>query len=111
LRPILSDGWFRYFGFRTPPDAIYCEGCLGEGGRILDADCPIRPCAMEKEIPTRADCAQYGCAKLKQRLVRREDVEQKIGAPIPADDYPMFIRPYENFPRLEELRKRSGLSA
>ena len=27
---ILSDGWFQYFGFRLPPEQIYCDGCLAE---------------------------------------------------------------------------------
>ena len=105
LRPALSDGWFRYFGFRTPPEEIYCEGCMETNPRLLDAECPVRPCVLEKGLDNCAQCDGFVCEKLKQRLVVREDMEKKAGRKIPPEDYRRFIQPYENFIRLEELRK------
>ena len=29
-RQKLSDGWFKYFGFRIPPEEIQCDGCMSE---------------------------------------------------------------------------------
>ncbi|MGB7539698.1 MAG: DUF3795 domain-containing protein [Anaerolineales bacterium] len=106
LRPALSDGWFRYFGFRTPPEEIYCEGCMEPHPRLLDTECPVRPCVLEKKLENCSECDQYVCDRLRQRLVVLEELKKKIGAEIPAEDYRRFIHPYENFIRLEELRGR-----
>jgi hypothetical protein len=105
LRPALSDGWFKYFGFRVPPEDIYCEGCLQTNARLLDTECPVRPCAMEKGLDNCSQCGGYICDKLKQRLVVLEDLREKIGGEIPPEEYRRFIQPYENFLRLEEVRK------
>lgn len=103
-RQILSDGWFTYFGFRIPPEEILCDGCLAEGARLVDTACPVRPCVIERGLPNCAACGQYICAKLEERMVSREEVRQRMRAEIPEEDYQRFILPYENKPRLEEIR-------
>lgn len=100
----LSDGWHQYFGFRIPPAEIICDGCLSEGNVLIDKSCPVRPCAMEKELDTCAQCAEYVCRKLRERIVVFEEVKSRIGTEIPEDDRDRFIRPYENLPRLEATR-------
>lgn len=102
-RKTLSDGWFTYFGFRTPPEAISCPGCRSDKP-VLDAQCPVRPCALSRGHETCASCEQYVCDKLRQRIVSREEVRARIGREIPEDDYRRFIEPYENKPRLDALR-------
>ena len=111
LRPVLSDGWFKYFGFRTPPEEIYCEGCMQRNAKLLDTQCPVRPCVLEKGLDNCAPCGDFVCEKLKQRLVVLEDMEKKAGGKIPPEDYRRFIQPYENFIRLEELRNRGETRA
>lgn len=103
-RQILSDGWFTYFGFRIPPEEILCDGCLAEDARLVDTACPVRPCVIERGLPNCAACGQYICAKLEERMVSREEVHQRMRAEIPEEDYRRFILPYENKPRLEEIR-------
>lgn len=103
-RQILSDGWFTYFGFRIPPEEILCDGCLAEDARLVDTACPVRPCVIERGLPNCAACGQYICAKLEERMVSREEVRQRMRAEIPEEDYQRFILPYENKPRLEEIR-------
>ncbi|HNZ02176.1 MAG TPA: DUF3795 domain-containing protein [Anaerolineaceae bacterium] len=103
-RQILSDGWFTYFGFRIPPEEILCDGCLAEDARLVDTACPVRPCVIERGLPNCAACGQYICAKLEERVVSREEVRQRMRAEIPEEDYQRFILPYENKPRLEEIR-------
>jgi len=103
-RKKLSDGWFKYFGFRLPPEEIQCDGCMGDNPRLVDSGCLVRPCVLEKGLDNCAQCAEYVCDRLKQRLVSLEEVKQRVGAEIPEDDYQCFIRPYENKLRLEELR-------
>src|SRR5512143_667287 len=61
-RQILSDGWFKYFHFRTPPEAIICDGCMAE--RSLDPNCPVRPCVAAKDLENCAHCDEYICERL-----------------------------------------------
>lgn len=102
----LSDGWFKYFGFRVLPEDILCDGCMAENPRLIDKNCPVRPCVIEKGLANCADCADYGCEKLQERFVVFDEMRKKAGAEITGDDYLCFIRPYENKKRLEALRAR-----
>jgi hypothetical protein len=101
----LSDGWFNYYGFRLPASEISCDGCMADNPKLIDQSCPVRPCAIEKGLDNCAQCEQYVCEKLKERLVVFEQVKQRIGADIPEDDYICFIKPYENKRRLDSLRQ------
>lgn len=100
----LSDGWHKYFGFRIPASEICCDGCMSDNPRLIDKDCPVRPCVIEKGLGNCSQCEDYVCEKLKQRLVMYDEIKQRIAADIPEDDYICFIRPYENRRRLEALR-------
>ncbi len=104
-RQILSDGWHRYFGFRIPPADICCDGCMAEDPELIDENCPVRPCAMERGLEDCSSCESAVCEKLETRIVTREEVRERIGHEIPADDYERFIRPYENTRRVEALRR------
>jgi hypothetical protein len=103
-RQKLSDGWYMYFGFRVPPDEIYCDGCLDNNPLLIDRGCPVRPCVIAKGLNNCAHCNQYTCDKLEQRLVDYAELENQLGVKIPDDDYQSFIRPYENKRRLGEIR-------
>ncbi len=100
----LSDGWFKYFGFRIEPDKIVCEGCLAESEQRIDQTCPVRPCVNEKGLENCSLCSQYMCDKLKQRIVTYEEVKGSVSVEIPDDDYYSFIQPYENQRRLDVFR-------
>ena len=102
-RQILSDGWHRYFGFRIPPAEISCDGCTAEDPELIDNGCPVRPCAMERGLDNCSQCEDAVCEKLETRIVTREEVRERVGHEIPAEDYERFIRPYENAIRLEAL--------
>jgi hypothetical protein len=104
VRQKLSDGWYKYFGFRLPPERIVCDGCMAENPRLIDQNCPVRSCVMERGLDHCGRCEQYVCEKLAERLVTCEEVRSRIGAEIPQDDYLCFIRPYENKQRLDSLR-------
>lgn len=108
---ILSDGWFKYFGFRVPPEKILCDGCMQANPHLLDQECPVRPCVLAKGIDHCAQCDEYVCPKLKERLVVFAEIQAQHKEEIPTADYVRFIQPYENFIRLEALRsgpKREG---
>ena len=107
----LSDGWHAYFGFRILPDEIHCDGCLNENSRLIDTACPVRPCVIERGLENCAQCAEYVCARLSQRLVSYDQLLEKTGRPVPNDDYECFIRPYENKRRLAALRAAAPAGA
>ncbi|MGA3287461.1 MAG: DUF3795 domain-containing protein [Bacteroidota bacterium] len=100
----LSDGWYKYFGFRLQPEDICCDGCMSNDPKLIDRNCPVRPCVIEKGLDNCSQCEQYACEKLTERLVVYEEVKNKINAEISEDDYHCFIRPYENKQRLDALR-------
>jgi Protein of unknown function (DUF3795) len=103
-RQILSDGWHQYFGFRLKADAICCNGCMAEDPKLIDQSCPVRPCVIEKRLENCAQCEQYVCEKLTERLVIYEEVQRRVGVEITEQDYLYFILPYENKRRLDGLR-------
>jgi hypothetical protein len=107
-RQKLSDGWYQYFGFRLPAEEICCDGCMAENPELIDQSCPVRPCVIDKGLENCAQCKQYICAKLTERLVVYEEVQQRVGAEIPKQDYLLFIRPYENKRRLDGWRGAGG---
>ena len=37
----LSDGWYKYFGFRIPAGETYCDGCMADQPRLIDLSCPV----------------------------------------------------------------------
>jgi hypothetical protein len=100
----LSDGWFKYFGFRIPAEKITCAGCLSSDCETLDVGCPVRPCVIARGLDNCAACADFACDKLSERLVTVEDMQNKAGNPIGEDDRLNFILPYENKVRLDALR-------
>lgn len=103
-RQTLSDGWFKYFGFRLPPAAIVCDGCMAEAPHLIDSSCPVRPCVIAKGLDNCAACGEYVCEKLTERLVLYEQIRAQAGTDIPQGDYDCFIRPYENKRRLDAIR-------
>jgi hypothetical protein len=107
-RQVLSDGWFKYFGFRIEPENIICNGCLDDQCITLDLECPIRPCVIAKGLENCAIFEQYGCDKLKERLVTFEGIQAHFNEPIPEEDRNRFIRPYENKDCLETIRQQPG---
>ena len=104
-REILSDGWYKYFGFRLLPEEIYCDGCMTDDPKLIDKNCPVRPCVISKGLDNCSQCDDYICDKLTQRIVIYEDIKGKVNAEIPEEDYLCFIRPYENKRRLDDLRE------
>jgi hypothetical protein len=101
---ILSDGWHTYCGFRIPPEDILCDGCPADPPRLIDRECPVRPCVLEREFSNCSQCGEYVCEKLAQRIVVYERIAERVAGPIPDVDRDRFISPYENRLRLDALR-------
>lgn len=101
---VLSDGWFKYFGFRVSPENMVCDGCMSESPRLIDDGCPVRPCVISRAISNCSECEDYGCERLLERTVVFEEIESKHGSAIPELDRERFIAPDENKVRLDALR-------
>ncbi len=105
-RQELSDGWFSIYGFRIEPESIWCDGCVSsESPKLIDTNCPVRPCAISRNLKNCAYCPEFVCEKHKQRSVDRSDLERKLGRVIEESEYQRFVRPYEAERRLRKLRK------
>ena len=117
-RAELSDGWEKCFGFRIPADKIYCEGCMTGGNpKLIDSECPVRGCVIKKGLNNCSECSEYPppndgtllngttCEKFNERAVVYEKVV-KDKKDITESDRMLFIKPYENKVRLDELRRR-----
>lgn len=105
-RQKLSDGWFNIYCFRIEPENIKCDGCTSSKNPVLiDKDCPVRSCVIDKGIDNCSNCSSFICEKLKQRIVIKSDIEDKINRKLTDEEYNLFIKPYESKDRLEKLRK------
>lgn len=103
----LSDGWFKYYGFRIPANEIYCDGCLSDdktNPKLLDKGCTIRPCTIKKGYENCTQCNEYICDKLKTRIIIYEEILGKNNNKIPRLDRPNYIKPFENKERLDKIR-------
>ncbi len=99
----LSDGWEKCFGFRIPVDKIYCEGCLTAGNpKLIDSQCPVRACVIKKGFNNCSECSEYPCQTSNKRAVVYEKAV-KGRKNITESDRTLFIKPYENKARLDEL--------
>ena len=103
----LSDGWYKFFGFRIEPENIICDGCMEDHPKLIDQSCPVRPCVIAMGLDNCAECDQYVCEKLKVRIVLYEEVRQRYGKEISEGDHLRFIKPYENKRRLD-IYKATG---
>jgi hypothetical protein len=101
---MLSEGWFKYFGFRIQEENIACDGCLEDNPKLIDQACPVRPCVLGRGISSCAACELYVCDTLQERIVEFDEVKNRMGGEVPEDDYISFIQPYENKRRLDFYR-------
>jgi hypothetical protein len=60
---------------------------------------------MARGLEHCAQCDEYVCDKLKERLVVYEEVRERAGGEIPDEDRRRFVEPYENRVRLDKLRE------
>ncbi len=79
LRQKTSAEWSKMYGAEIPPEAINCTGCRLEGVKISHcAECPVRLCAIEKEVDTCADCELYSCSTLDKFVEYIPQARQKL---------------------------------
>lgn len=102
-RQSVSDGWFKYFGFRLPVEEIHCQGCIGEN-QTIDNGCLIRPCAIARGLDNCAGCEDFDCEKMRSRVDAVASIREKF-PDMPERDYQLLIRPFEGRQNLLRLRQ------
>lgn len=110
-RQQLSDGWYKLYGFRIEAKDIYCEGCISDNclkANLIDKGCPVRPCVINRRYENCSQCNEFVCSKLKERIVKYEDLQSKRTEKIKNQERKYFIKPYENYDRLNKLRESNG---
>jgi hypothetical protein len=100
----VSKEFSKIFGYDVKPCDVECVGCRDEG-KHADANCPVRPCAIEKGVKNCAYCQEFICDKLKERMSFIEDFLQKNKEPIPKEDFDKYVEPYKSRERLEAIRR------
>jgi Golgi nucleoside diphosphatase len=96
-------GWNTFFGFDVPEERLECVGCDNKGNH-LDTDCPVRPCAKQREIQDCSFCKEFeSCKTLSSRADIIDEIKKKYPKKISIEEYALFFRPYEG---RNELRKQ-----
>lgn len=102
-RQRISEGWLKYFGFRIAPEEVGCVGCLNQGKHAYE-NCPVRPCVVQRGLQNCAHCDNFGCEKLQPIMEFAKQLGKQFEN-MPAEDYVLFVHPYESKARLTQIRQ------
>ena len=60
--------WSKEFSADITPEMINCTGCTGEGVKFIHCTtgCKIRPCCLDRNHSTCAECKNYACDILEE---------------------------------------------
>ncbi len=79
---VLLDEWrVTYQAPDMPIEAVTCDGCTStgrHGGYCME--CPVRACAVEREVVSCALCEDYGCEKLQNFMAMAPEVKINLEA-------------------------------
>lgn len=90
-------GWKKIYGLDIPPEAMKCDGCQkpdAENPFRIGGDCPIRNCAVEKEILHCGLCNDFPCDLMKQHLESVEKVIPGCRDSCSPEEFRDFVEPY-----------------
>ena len=105
------DSILKYYGDEITLEQCYCDGCMtsdSENPVLIDVECRVRPCVIEKGLDNCACCEQYPCEVLASKMVDYRKVIRRFGAPLPEEDYELFVKPYESRKVLDEIREKQS---
>jgi hypothetical protein len=102
----------RYVNWHPKPEILRaCAGCQTEEGFHYLPKCQVRQCAQYNQLETCADCGIFPCREVPRVSLStdyRERAEERLGEPIPEEDYLVFIEPHEGIKHLKAIR--AGIS-
>ena len=94
----------QYYDCDLAPNQINsCAGCQSSD-TPNDNDCPVFPCVKEKGFQTCAECDDFGCDKLKQRMDVVEQIAEKQ-ADVPPEDFEKYFKPFLSRQTLVDIRQ------
>lgn len=107
-----STGWKEFLGVNVEPENCYCYGCKDpdpwkDDNVMPSRDCLVRKCVDNSGYETCANCADYRCnhvESLYQSRFTREWVEDRIDRELSEAEYLTFVKPYENWKKMEQLQ-------
>ena len=82
LRKKVAEEWSKLNGVTITPEMIHCTGCRVAGAKTVFCDslCPIRQCALGKQVGTCGACAEKTtCETLAPVLNNSEDARRNLG--------------------------------
>ncbi len=109
-RELCSSSWFKYLGFRIKPEKlIACSGCSTPDKEKpnLYINCKVRKCANINEVPNCGYCSGFPCedsSNISFDADKRKKIEEKLGYPMPENDYLKYVESYEGVKHLHGIR-------
>lgn len=81
-RAATAAAWSAMFKAEIPAAAINCTGCTGTGVKFHHCEhgCEIRRCALGKNLPNCAPCAEYPCDRLTPIFGFDPDAKARLDA-------------------------------
>lgn len=104
-REQLSAVWKKYYDFYIPKENIYCDGCRcsKKDAKLVDTDCPVRKCVIEKQFNHCGECPKFPCETFAQRAgLCCQDVKERAGADFNADEFANYLLANDNKTRLHK---------
>ena len=81
LRRKVAALWSELNGVEITPEMINCDGCRMDGVKTpyCDSLCPVRQCALGREMETCGDCAAVRtCEKVGMILQNNEEARRRV---------------------------------
>ncbi|MFX0108400.1 MAG: DUF3795 domain-containing protein [Candidatus Hodarchaeota archaeon] len=100
----------KYLGWNPTPEKLRkCSGCQSTKGYHYNKNCRVRLCAMKSGFENCAYCSAFPCAEVPTVSFAnpeeyRTQRENKMGKPIPEEDYAAYIEVYAGLRNLERIR-------
>jgi len=102
----------RYINWHPAPEKLrQCAGCQATEGFLYIKNCRVRGCAQYNGLENCAYCSTFPCQDVPTASVPvdyRDKVAQRLGSPIPEEDYLAFIEPYEGMEHLKQIHTALG---
>jgi|WetSurMetagenome_2_1015567.scaffolds.fasta_scaffold19874_5 hypothetical protein len=81
LRAEVAAKWTKEYSHPFKAEDINCTGCTSTGIRVgYTAACPIRKCAVEKDVMNCGWCTDYPCSGLNELFQARPDAKKNLDA-------------------------------
>ena len=96
--------WIKYYDHRAELEEVDCMGCKASPGDG-NPKCKVRPCAIEKNVATCAECEEFACEIIQKQMDAIKPIAEKHRDSMPAEDFERYIAPYESEKRLRDMRQ------